>query len=212
MYHAPHLRYQLFRQSVAARSGIAVKGAALLQAFLFYTWWRYQMETFSTLMALCAKNSLVTGVFPSQRPVTRSFDVFFDMHLHKQLSKQSRRWWFETPMRSSWRHCNDVISGWGVSLKSTVMHLDGFLYTCGVKSDKLQFNSTLNYSWSWNNGICMRCMPSHVKYSFATIYAFRAMQQATGSHLLCQFRRLDIITPLGLMADLANNGTSRNCH
>ena len=35
------------------------------------------METFSTLLALCAGNSLVTGEFPSQRPVTRSFDVFF---------------------------------------------------------------------------------------------------------------------------------------
>ena len=33
----------------------------------------------------------VTGGFPSQRPVTRSFDVFFDLRLNKQLSKQSRR-------------------------------------------------------------------------------------------------------------------------
>ena len=36
------------------------------------------METFSALLALCAGNSPVTGEFPSQRPVTRSFDVFFD--------------------------------------------------------------------------------------------------------------------------------------
>ena len=36
------------------------------------------METFSALLALCAGNSLVTGEFPAQRPVTRSFDVFFD--------------------------------------------------------------------------------------------------------------------------------------
>ena len=40
------------------------------------TWWRYQMGTFSALLALCAGNSPVTGEFPSQRPVTRSFDVF----------------------------------------------------------------------------------------------------------------------------------------
>ena len=26
--------------------------------------------------------------------------------LNKQLSKQSRSWWFETPSRSVWRHCN----------------------------------------------------------------------------------------------------------
>ena len=39
-------------------------------------WWRHQMETFSTLLALCAGNSPVPGEFPSQRPVTQSFDVF----------------------------------------------------------------------------------------------------------------------------------------
>ena len=64
------------------------------------------METFSALPALCARNSPVTGEFPSQRPVTRSFDVFFDLRLNKRLSKQSMRRWFETPLRSLWRHCN----------------------------------------------------------------------------------------------------------
>ena len=39
--------------------------------------------------------SPVTGEFPSQRPVTRSFDVLFDLRLNKRLSKQSRRRWFE---------------------------------------------------------------------------------------------------------------------
>ena len=48
-------------------------------------------ETFSALLALCAGNSVVTGEFPSQRPVTRSFDGFFDLRLIKQLGKQSRR-------------------------------------------------------------------------------------------------------------------------
>ena len=46
------------------------------------------METFSALLALCAGNSPVTGEFPLQRPVTRSFDVFFDLCLNKWLSKQ----------------------------------------------------------------------------------------------------------------------------
>ena len=52
-------------------------------------------------------NSPVTGEFPSQRPVTGSFDVFFVLCLIKRLSKQSWRWWFETSSRSSWRDCND---------------------------------------------------------------------------------------------------------
>ena len=47
-----------------------------------------------------------TGEFPSQRPATRSFDVFFDLSLNKRLSKQSWGWWFETPSRPLWRHCN----------------------------------------------------------------------------------------------------------
>ena len=63
------------------------------------------MEIFSALMALCSGNSPVTGEFPSQRIVTRSFDVFFHLCLNKRLSKQSRGWLFETPSRSLWHHC-----------------------------------------------------------------------------------------------------------
>ena len=47
------------------------------------TWWCHQMETFSALLA-------------TQRPVTRSFHVYFDMHPNKRLSKQLWGWWFET--------------------------------------------------------------------------------------------------------------------
>ena len=43
------------------------------------SWWRHQRETFSALLVLCAGNSPVTGEFPSQRPVTRSLGVFFDL-------------------------------------------------------------------------------------------------------------------------------------
>ena len=53
------------------------------------SWWRHQMETFSALLAICAGNSPVPGEFTSQRPVTRSFDVFCDLRLNKRLSKQS---------------------------------------------------------------------------------------------------------------------------
>ena len=71
------------------------------------SWWRHQMEIFSALVAICAGNSPVTGEFPSQRPVTRSFDVFFDLRLNRRLSKKkSRGWWFETSSRPLLRHCN----------------------------------------------------------------------------------------------------------
>ena len=46
------------------------------------------------------------GEFPTQSPVTRSFDVFFDLRLNKPLNKQSWGWWFETLSRSLWRHRN----------------------------------------------------------------------------------------------------------
>ena len=70
------------------------------------SWWRHQMEPFSALLAICAGNSPVPGEFPAQRPVTHSFDVFFDLRLNKRLSKQSWGWWFETLSRPLWRHRN----------------------------------------------------------------------------------------------------------
>ena len=73
-----------------------------------YTWWRHQMEIFSALLAICAGNSPASGEFPTQRPVARSFDVFFDVCLNKRLRKQSWGWWFETLSRPLWRHCNDT--------------------------------------------------------------------------------------------------------
>ena len=70
------------------------------------SWWRNQMETFSALLAICAGNSPVTGEFPTQRPMTRSFDVFFDLRPNKQLRKQWWGWWFGTQSCPLWRHSN----------------------------------------------------------------------------------------------------------
>ena len=77
---------------------------------LLDSWWRHQMETFSALLAICAGNS-VPGEFPTQRPVTRSFDVYFDLRPDKRLSKQSWGWWFETLSHSLWRHRNGARQG-----------------------------------------------------------------------------------------------------
>ena len=62
-----------------------------LQVPSLLIWWRHQMETFFALLALCEGNPPVTGGFPTQSRVTQS--------------KQSRRYWFETPPPSLWRHC-----------------------------------------------------------------------------------------------------------
>ena len=82
-----------------------------LSRLILFALWRHQMETFSALLTFCETNRLITGGFPSQRPVTLSFDVFFDLRLNKR--------WFEKPSCSLWRHCiaetvvniNDVVHG-----------------------------------------------------------------------------------------------------
>ena len=92
-------------------------------------WLRFEAKRYSDVCGSCNddvikwKNFRVTGPLcgeftgrrwiPRQRPVTRSFDVFFDLRLNKQLGKQSWGWWFETPSGPLWRHRNgpqDVMS------------------------------------------------------------------------------------------------------
>ena len=67
------------------------------------------METFSALLAICAGNSPFPGEFPTQRPVTRSFDVFFHLRPNKRLSKQWWGWWFVTQSCPLWRHRNELL-------------------------------------------------------------------------------------------------------
>ena len=60
-------------------------------------WWRHHV--YHTILFLFGRTP------SSQRPATWSFDIFFDPRLNTRLSKQSRRRWFETPLRSLWRQC-----------------------------------------------------------------------------------------------------------
>ena len=83
---------------------LIIKVSEFIGTINLQSWWRHQMKAFSALLALCAGNSSVTGKFPSQRPLARSFDVFFDLHPRKRLSNQSRRGWLKTLSRSLWRH------------------------------------------------------------------------------------------------------------
>ena len=104
-------RYQCDHLAVAGDGGGLAAVPQSVVRFLFYhrdTWWRHHMETFSALLVLCEGNPPVTGGFPSQRPVMRSFDVFFDLRQNKRLRKYSRRRWFEMPSLSLWRHSNDM--------------------------------------------------------------------------------------------------------
>ena len=112
------LIWYLFLQSKILRL-IWMKGKQLMN--YLSSWWRRQMKTFSALLTICAGKSSVTGEFPAQRPVTRSFDVFFDLRLNERLSKQSWGWLFQTPSRPLKRHsiaCCRVLSPGKWSWKS----------------------------------------------------------------------------------------------
>ena len=87
------------------------------------SWWRHRMESFSALLAICAGNSPASGEFPTQRPVTRSFDVFCDLCLNTRLRKQSWGWWFETLSRPLWRHRNGWVDAPLLHNHASWMHL-----------------------------------------------------------------------------------------
>ena len=74
---------------------------------------------------LCGEFSGHRWIPRTQRPDTRSFDIFFDILLNKRLSKKPWGWWFETPSRSLWRQCNvpylpgishEIFSSWMVAI------------------------------------------------------------------------------------------------
>ena len=90
------------------------------------------METFSALLAICAGNSPVPGEFPAQRPVTRSFDVFFDLCLNKRLSKPWWGWWFETLSLPLWRHRHDCVDTGRNPLIPLGTRYNTWLWTSGL--------------------------------------------------------------------------------
>ena len=90
------------------------------------------MLIFSSLLILCVGNAPATGVLTAQRPVTRSFDVFFDLHLNKCLSKQSI--------------CHDLI-------KHDTSHL--VKITC---SYYVMTRGNIQFSCSWINSLIRKYM------------------------------------------------------
>ena len=68
--------------------------------------WRCQMETTSSNGNIFRVTGPLCGEFFAQKPVTRGFDVFFDLRMDKRLSKQSWGYRFQTSTRPLLRHCN----------------------------------------------------------------------------------------------------------
>ena len=116
----------------------------LFNGIYFTSWWLHQMEAFSALLAICAWNSPVTV----KKPVTRSFDVFFDLRLNKRFRKQSWGWWFETPSHPLWRHRNDDsgFSWYRVQIKWDVA-VHGRYLSLETNTRATEEMPALNQSW-----------------------------------------------------------------
>ena len=105
-------------------------------------------SSFNALLVLCEGNSPATDEFPSQRPVTRSFDVFFGLRLNKQLSKPSRSRSFETPSCSLWRHNNGLQRNQCVP-ESSIVSLDR-----PNLADKQRVLMHGHQGWNVRHGLC----------------------------------------------------------
>ena len=146
------------------------------------------METFPALLAICV-NSLVPGEFPTQRPMTRSFDVFFDLCLNKRLSKQSWGWWFETLSCPLWRQCGTCPSvllsetrckpnGWQQSWKYDLDNIWGPIWVAllwpegktslgNLPSPCLMLNIPVNLNCAGNNKLCIEtCHEKLIKWMY----------------------------------------------
>ena len=128
-----------------------------LKCNLTSTWWRHQMETFSALLAICAGNSPVPGEFPTQRPVTRSFDVYFDLRPNKRPSKQSWGWWFQTQSRPLWRHRNGIWDYYKSQMLLCMLHVVNLRLNNAVSmwhKYKCHFSLfhiyTVHLNWLWS--------------------------------------------------------------
>ena len=105
-------------------------------------WWRLKREHFPRYWPFYEGNPLATGGFPSQRLMTRSFDVFCDLRLNKRLRKQSRRRWFKTRSCSLWRHRIGLVN----YLLSMYSYARGFLCT---SSHVLLWRCWLPWLWDY---------------------------------------------------------------
>ena len=159
----------------------------VLFTFGIYAWWRHQIETFSALLAICAGNSPVTGEFPARRPVTRSFDVFFDLRPNKQLSKQWWGWWFETPSCPLWRHCN------GTAICASTRSLDAWKNEslCEELCVRAQFGADSRFPPSqWQTSLQSNAV-SH--WLGANLKSACSYIQLTSTHKTCMGRNSQLI-------------------
>ena len=105
---------------------------------------------------------VVAHRFPTQRSVTRSFDIFFDLRLNKRLSKQSWGWWFETLSFPLWRQYNDSYTPGGCCYMGYPPRM--YLNTLRPRQNGRHFADDifncifLNENF-WISNISLKCVP-----------------------------------------------------
>ena len=125
---------------------------------------------------MTSSNGNIFREFPAKRPVTRSFDVFFDLCLNKRLSKQSWGWWSETLSCSLWRHSN-VIGIVGNAGSTYPCLLWGILYHPGRDHTLYglgQWGKALhsNASFHWPSPHPERSLSRHVRNNSKYVFIF----------------------------------------
>ena len=72
-------------------------------------WWRHKMEHFPRYWPFVRGIHRHGWLLLTKASDAELWCFPFDLLLNKQLSKQSKRRLFKTPLRSLWRHCNVII-------------------------------------------------------------------------------------------------------
>ena len=112
--------------------------------------------TIFRVIGLWDGNPPITSGLPSQRSVTRSFDVFYHLRMNKRVSKQSRRRWFETPLCSLWRLCNAPFQSYPLSCRIPVsprLGCDHWVSTVFIVAEtkwptfRRHFQFSISFSW-----------------------------------------------------------------
>ena len=130
----------------------------------FEPWWRHQMETVSALLALCAGKSPVSGEFPAQRQVTRSFDVFFDLRLeingwvnNREAGdlRRHRAHYNVIVMRDELNHNTTGVEGCdhskGIHVYKHIWRFSNMIYAVGMYFTSIYLQVTFNKRKKWES-------------------------------------------------------------
>ena len=118
-------------------------------------------------------------VFPAQRPVMWSFDVFFHLRLNKRFNNQAWGWWFEMSSCSLWCHCNVMhipsrVFAHEIHMNIILMIPDYFSFN--TLSDKITTQTTMNYNFNLMSTInwlqCNALMVTNTFIQYQTVISY----------------------------------------